>query len=296
MARRVTTASLTALLDAQPLDWDGLRASLRALPADVDPELGARAAATLLGPNSCFWFARTCRALPLPVIRALVARLEAGRRDAVALYLLEAAREGEAELPARWAQAVEGLNDLQTSYGWGSKQRRAKIQALASGPLLPLIQAASVGAEEPFGDMLAVLAADGSEASVDALMPHFARAQEEYSAVLDRLRELKTHAADTPAMRAMFTSAEERRAVRNARSPALELARRLGLEVATFDVRLSISSVELNRSVARGGVPTYQSHVRLDSTAAHWFHVSVSLVPGDFSGSSSSLPAAETTS
>ncbi len=34
-------------------------------------------------------------------------------------------------------------------------------------------------------------------------------------------------------------------------------------------------------------MPTYQSHVVLDSTAADWFHVSVSLVPGDDSDHSS---------
>jgi hypothetical protein len=62
----------------------------------------------------------------------------------------------------------------------------------------------------------------------------------------------------------------------------------LGLDVAaSFAVRFSISSAELNRSRHQGGVPTYQSHVAIDSTSADWFHVSVALVPGDFSDHSS---------
>jgi hypothetical protein len=251
---------------------------LRKLPPEVPAEVGAEAALRLRDQHAWWGFARNVHALPARVIEVVLAQLATEERSRLALYFV-AAMQGSTNLERDWARAVAGLLDLNTSYGWGSKQRRAKILGLARGPLLPAIQAAAGQGEGPLLDMLAVLVADGSEASVDALLPHFHAAASRKSELLDHLERLKTHAAKTAPMRAMFESVERLLGARNEASPALALARVvLGEDVETFSVHWSVSSVELNSS--RGGVPEYQCHATLDSTSAVWFSVSVHHVPG----------------
>lgn len=245
--------------------------ALGRLPDDVDPELAANVVLSLIKPEapSSWFFADTCKHLPASVIRAVLARLRSGPRRADFIFLTEAVSEGP-ELVEQWQSALKGLLDLQTSYAWGSKQRRAKLKALAENPrFLAALQTAVVGGEHVLDDMLAALAADGSEASVDALLPRFVAAQKDRSELLDQLAKVKTHAARTPAMDEMLSSLREGLDERNAASPALAFARELGLEVKRFKVYVRLHSTATNAQ----GAPIVQCAVTVDSTSPVWLSV-----------------------
>lgn len=155
---------------------------------------------------------------------------------------------------------------MQTSYAWGSKQRRAKVQALASSPrFVAALQTAVVGGEHVLDDMLAVLAGDGSDASIDALIPRFSD-----PAALDQLVKIETHAAKTPAFGTMVRSVKERLQKRNDASPALEFARAHGFDVKRFKVHVRLHSTIVNANRA----PIVQCMITLDSTSATWLSVS----------------------
>ncbi len=242
------------------------------LPDDVDPELAAEAALSLIGPNrtSSWLFARCCGRLPAPVIRAVLTRFaQRVPKSAHGIFLTEAVPDGPG-LTDAWKTALGALLDMQTEYAWGSKQRRAKLKALSESPrFLPAIQAAVVGSDEALIDMLAVLAADGSEASIDALLPRFVRAQKDRSQLLDQLARVKTHAAKTPAMEAMLASVMEGLQERNENSPALAFARTIGLEVRKLNVVISLCSAELSAN----RVPVFQGSLHVDSTRPDWISV-----------------------
>ncbi|GMU61094.1 MAG: hypothetical protein AMXMBFR34_28570 [Myxococcaceae bacterium] len=257
--------------------------TLQRLPDDVDPHLAAGAALSLVASHEyhpAWVFARRCRKLPPPVLRALLEKLPSlTPRRWWAVFLLEAVRDGgdDAALTGAFLTALDALLDVQTTYAWGSKQRRAKLKALASSPrFLPAIQAAVVGDERAPLDLLAVLAADGSEASVDALVPCFSRAHQERSGLLDWLERLKTHAAKTQAMDTLLASVRARLQERNDTSPALDFARSLGLDVAKLSVRVSLGSTALTA----GHVPRVQGSVTLDSTSATWLSVHLAVLDG----------------
>ncbi|MBZ4415962.1 hypothetical protein [Myxococcus sp. RHSTA-1-4] len=250
---------------------------LKALPDDVDPALAARAAVGLIG-NSyhpAWLFARTCRRLPVPVILAVLEQLESDRRPHSFILREYVRRDLNADaLAAEWDEAMQVLLDLETTYAWGSKQKRAKFQALAARPrVVQALQTAAVACEQVSLDLLAVLAADASEASLDALIPHVERAVRQQDWELDRLQALRTHARSTPVMDDLFSRMQALLAARRARSPALDFARRLGFgEPEVFWFRVHLSSAAFN------GVPAYrhQGHVTVDSRSATWFAISVS--------------------
>lgn len=284
MPKRPTPLEIeTALRAPSPERSPRLLEVLKALPDDVDPALAAGAALSLIGDsyNPAWLFARTCRRLPVPVIHAILEQLEADRRPQ-AFFLREYVRSDlEADaLAAEWDSAMQALLDLETTYTWGSKQKRAKFQALAAQPrVLQGLQTAAVACEKVSLDLLAVLAADASEASLDALIPHVERAVRQQDWELDRLQLLRTHARSTPVLEDLFSRMQALIAARRARSPALGLARELGFgepEAFWFQVHLA--------SPALDGVPAYrhQVHLSVDSRSATWFSVSASeSSPGD---------------
>ena len=148
--------------------------------------LAATAALKLAG-TSTWKLGRVGRRFPPPVIREIVTRLAADS-TLLAIFVRQVVLEGAPGIPAgderlaaRWTKALDALLDLDTTYAWGSKERRAKLAAIARDPeLLAAVQAVAVGGEASL-DMLAVLAIDGSEASADALLPVFTRAAKEGS-------------------------------------------------------------------------------------------------------------------
>ena len=254
-------------------DGPAQRDALMRLPPDADPRL---VASTLLGFRERSWwaFARSARKLTAPMIEAVLAGLEEDR-SAPSVFLREVVRSAmpAASLVDAWHVAIEGYLSLDSTYAWGSKQRRAKFAELArDARTLAGCQAAAAGCADASNAMLAVLATDASDASIDALMPHFVGAQR-----LDRLERLKTHARDTEGMRAMLGEIERALGARNAASPALTLADALGVG----DVKELWFSVSLgSREHTAHRVPRFQAHVDVDSRSDVWFTVHVSELSG----------------
>jgi hypothetical protein len=251
-------------------DWrDDL---MKRLPDDVDVNLAASAALRVLE-NRAWGFGRSCQRLPTTVIREVLARLENEKKpEAVRIFLREVMRlsEGRA-LEDAWTAALLAVLDLDTEYGWGSKQKKAKFRGLAQNPVtLAAIQAAVVGAANPPLDMLAVLANDGGEASADALLAVFALGRHD-----PWLEYLKTHAAKSAAIEALLSGVSARLEKKEAASPALVFARDvLGLEVAKLSVRATLNSVETNSN----RVPLYQGSLAIDSSSEAWWSVHLSRV------------------
>jgi hypothetical protein len=262
---------------------------LRALPPDVDADLVAQAALRLVANN--FQFGRNCHKLPVSAIRLFLAEplpertnevqprygVEGGRRNLIFLKqaLMSVDDADDAALAAAWRDALAALLDLDTTYAWGSKQRRAKIAGVARAPkLLTAVQAAAVGCESVSADFLAVLAADGSDESVDALMPHFVRAARAQTG-LELLERLRTHAAATPAVQAMLHKVEQLLAERSATSPVLALAPLLGLAADLDELWFHgyFSSVATNDS----RIALAHGQLDVDSRSAAWLSVSVVL-------------------
>jgi hypothetical protein len=90
--------------------------------------------------------------------------------------------------------------------------------------VLEAIQGTVAHVKQPSDDMLAVLVADGSAASIDALVPHVGRDS------LELWKRLRTHAKRTPALDALFAEVEQALDDRVATSPANPL----GAEIATW--------------------------------------------------------------
>ncbi len=169
---------------------------------------------------------------------------------------------------------MQALVDVQ-SYGWGSKERRAKVEAVARTPhLVEAAQAAIVAAGEFFDDELgAVLALDGSEASADALLPHFDRAVTNRTGLesIDRLRSL---AASTAPIQAMLRKVAQLLGDRSARSPAWWPSEALGIPLDGDAVFFHLSL----RSTATGdfGEAIVQGSISVDSRTSPWLSVYVS--------------------
>jgi hypothetical protein len=204
----------------------------------------------LRGPSVTWDFARRAGKLESAAIRELSERLASMQPPTAALiFLCEAVRgiDDDCELVEVWTKALRALLDIKKEDSWGSKRKRALITGLAQSPrLLAAMQAAVVGDLRAPAEMLAVLAADGSE----ALLPAFAGT--------DRfaITRLETHAADTPAMKLMVSSIRERsleeEKKRRATSFGLAFARKtLGLDVEVFDARVALVSVEINANHVR---------------------------------------------
>jgi hypothetical protein len=260
-------AELDRYLAGETVD---INAVIRRLPDDIDVPTAASVVREMIGANT-FWFARSCQQLPVPVIRALLAEPS----DAMAHLFLRLAvpLEGDATaIAARWQRALVALLDLDLTYAWGSQQRRARLRALARDPhLLAAIQGTVAHRDDVKLDMLAVLVADGSDASFDALVRHVDPAVVHKDVRLDRLARLRTHAANTPALDALFAELDGVIAKRNAVSPALALGPLIGLgRVDPLWFQASIGSREPGDRVAR-----VQGHVTIDSRRPKWFGVSM---------------------
>lgn len=219
-------------------------------------------------------FGRWARNLPADVIRGVLAASSDGTTH---LFLRLAVDDDgdDRRLQRSWQRALQASADCSQYDSWGSKTRRARTRKLATNPrVLQAIQGTVAHIKDPSHDMLAVLVADGSAASIDALVPHVNKDN------LELWHKLRVHAKRTPALVALFEEAEAALDDRNATSPALALGPVIGLgevDVLWFDA--SISSNERAGSVSR-----YQGHVKVDSRAKQWFHVSLVDISGTFSG------------
>jgi len=209
------------------------------------------------------------RALSPALIRAVLAA-ESSETNHRFLRLAVDAELDDVALALAWRRAVQVVVDTNLTYRWGSRKRRSRLQQLARDPeMLAAIQATVANSEDVRLDLLAVLVADGSDASFDALVPHLDPALVERDARLDRLTRLKIHAARTPALDAVFAEIADSLAERRTASPALALGETIGLGTCTslwFDA-------SLYSTLQRGA--RVNAHVHVDSRSATWFRVSV---------------------
>lgn len=239
---------------------------IRKLPADVDPVVAADVALEILV-DSAWLFSRDCKRLPPTVMRELLRRRP---KDATHVYLTLAVDpdEPDAALAKSWARAIQGLADLEIINSWHSPQKRAKFAALADNEhLLHAIRGASANGDNVSNNMLAVLVADGSDESIDALVPHL----EPIGDRLDAMRMLRVHAKTTPRLTTMFAQLDHE--AEQAGSPAQRIARLVGLpNEKLFWFKASINSTSLD------GIPAVQVHVIVDSRRAAWFEVSVAKI------------------
>lgn len=279
-ARRQTRESVEAALREAIASGRWAHDLLGRLPAGVDPSLVADAALALFDARP--WaMARKSRRLPVAAIRELVARLpERNTPWATFVRVLVDPSAGDDALAARWTYALDAMLSLDTTYAWGSKPKKAKIRALAEDlDTLAAVQATAAAHPLVRLDLLAVLAFDGSEASVDALVPHFGRAADSRDAMLDRLAALKVHARPTPAVNALLESVTAMLTERKASSPALELPPLIGLgPLDVFWFSGWFGSVEKNGN----RVPKVQGGLTVDSRHANWFSISLSEVQASF--------------
>ncbi|HEX4454312.1 MAG TPA: hypothetical protein VH143_25790 [Kofleriaceae bacterium] len=217
-------------------------------------------------------FSRNDRSITAAFVRAV---LRSEVRDAryLLLQLVAPVELADTDLMRAWWNGIDALKSLSLTYAWGSKQRRARFRSLAADPtILAAIQGAAAMGERVPRDMLAVLVADGSDASIDALIPHLGSALDSRDARLEWLRALSTHAADTPRVRALLAELEAAYVDRNSKSPALALGSIIGIGVVDelwFSYRFG--STERDEHAAR-----VQASLGVDSRSARWFHVYIS--------------------
>ena len=223
--------------------------------------------------DGAFWLGRSGKAFSPAFVRALLARDGSSARH-ILLKLAVPVELPDGELMTRWQHAVEALRGLDLTHAWGAKPRRERFRALAADPvMLAAIQGAAAMGEHVPLDMLAVLVADGSDASIDALIPHLGAALDERDGRLDRLRRLRTHAADTPRMRALLAELDETYDARNAVSPALALGPIIGIGEVPL---LWLDAMVWSRELVGSGVPRVQGGIGVDSRKANWLHVYLS--------------------
>jgi hypothetical protein len=255
---------------AQHADVVQATATLRALPDAIDPKLASLAGTAVIrmcdgGIPTGFRRVR----LPPAVIRDVLARDAAGMEHLfLRLAVPEAAKP--AVLVKAWQRALTALVDLAGTGSWGSKARRDTIRALARDrTLLPALQGTVANRKDVPLDMLAVLVADGSAASIDALVPHLDPALVARDERLDRLAKLRTYAKKTPVLDALLGEVDGTLTGRRAASPALAIGQMIGLD--------SAKAVYFVAAISSPAT-TISIRVTIDSRAASWFEVYASAV------------------
>ncbi|MEO8700347.1 MAG: hypothetical protein ABI867_09900 [Kofleriaceae bacterium] len=275
MADRSKTAANAALADflaGKPVD---IGQTLGTLPAGADVELAVMAVMRLV--DHPHHLAASCAVLPVAVIRGVLADSQPSSSH---LFLrLAVPLDEPAKIRRAWKAAVTALRDLYDSKDAWESGKRAKLAAkLARDPrVLAGLQGlvANAAATDVTLEMLAVLAIDGSDTSVDALIPHLDPALGARTARLERLAQLRTCAKRTPALDTLFAEVDSAVVEYRKSSPALALATAIGglgsLDVLWFQFMLM--SVE-----ATPRIPRVQGNVRIDSRETPWFTVWVSRV------------------
>lgn len=189
--------------------------ALRALPADVDPTLAVFRAMQALAPTTPF--IEAARAFPQPVVAKFIEHVpRATNRDAQAVFLAEAVRgAGEQDLAASWLRALSAFEELGRYEGTiEPRRRRSRAPVLMRDPVFRAgVQAAvaSDAANQTRG-LIELLAADGSEDSVDALMVELARAETAAGMRLRQLMSVLEVGARTPRMDEMRAGLRQRHA------------------------------------------------------------------------------------
>lgn len=227
--------------------------------------------------HESYWIVGNRAAITPAFVRELLARDSSLPRLAM-LKLAVPLDCSDDELMRRWNHASDALRGLDVTYAWGSKQMRARVRELArDAEILAAIQGVVAMTESPTPAMLAVLVADGGDASIDALIPHLGGALETRDSRLDWLRRLRTHATDTPRLNELFAELDTTYDERNASSPALALGPIIGigeLDELWFDAGTCSAESDPSR------VSRVQGGVSIDSRRPAWFHAHISVGEG----------------
>jgi hypothetical protein len=185
-----------------------------------------------------------------------------------------------------WKRALQTLLDLEYGASWGSSIRKAKFKAIAADPtLLRAAQTAVVASQNPMMGLLAVLASDASEASIDALLPLFSKGAHD-----EQLDALKVHAKRTKPMKAMLEAVSSRIATKERANPAVTLVSQvLQLEKPLNSVKviMYLSSEQTNSN----GESLYEPILFIDSRWKDWWTISLVRVTDDYSGPGTDIRA-----
>lgn len=177
-----------------PRTNEALLEVLRQLPEDIDVDLATFRIMQVLSPTTLF--VEAARTFPAPVVARVLAHIpRATRADAHAIFLAEAVRVSDS-----WDRGLEALLTLGTYEGLDPKKRRARARVLIKDLTMLTAAQAAVASEatNQSRGMLELLAADGSEVSVDALLIEFERARRTGSAALLKLKNVVADGAHTP--------------------------------------------------------------------------------------------------
>jgi hypothetical protein len=205
--------------------------------------------------------------LPLPVLRACVDELAQQKAPPpLSRYLLGFA-SGAEDLRAAWRAAVETLPLLSSARKWGARPHKQEIRFLAAQPqLVDALRGAVVVGDDLPNAWRAVLVAEGSEASVDALLPTVDRAFREGGRLLQEIDALRPF-SESPAMLALFDENARRLQEQRDSSPA----RRLGALIGLGNTKRVRFAVVLESTQETLGMPAARGYLRVDSNEAEWF-------------------------
>ncbi len=262
---------LEQFLAGQPVAID---ITLRTLPRTANLDRAVVVVLRLL--EQPHWLA-AAGILPVRLIRGVLA---APATMPGHVFLKLAVIDGNATtLKTSWLAAVEALRDLaDTLHPLDTPARREQLAAIAKSSLLPAIQGVAANLPAVALEMLVVLALDGGDASLDALIPHLDLALGARDARLERLAKIRPFAKSTPALDALFTELDGALGTRRSTSPALAFGEQLGLgRLAELWFSFQLFSISRNQA----GVPRFQGFVRVDSREERWFTVQLEQVhPG----------------
>lgn len=233
-----------------------------------------RTAFQLLKQGGPFWwkFSHWARPFDDQKIRAMLAALSTevrkrstGSFSAAALFMiLRMADVPDSQLQSTWRDTMAALDGL-NAYEFGArKKKHEKLRSIAKDRRqLSAWQAAAVGSEWIPTNLLALLLCDGSEESLDALMPHVERARNDRDR-LEQLEAARVFAA--PSTARLFAVTDQKLTALRSASSVLALGRELGLEKnGRVRVRVLIPATE---AVRRGGTTQqYFAELEFDSDA-----------------------------
>ncbi|MFT3838111.1 MAG: hypothetical protein QM723_14085 [Myxococcaceae bacterium] len=245
---------------------------LRDPPPKLDAKLFGETLAGIWREPRPYLVFRHTRRVPASVIRVLLEK-SVGTRHAHALFteaFIDTSSD-DASVVARWAIAVRTVFELCNNRRWGDRSIVNRVKAIAKDR--ELLEAVRVAAADPEADpkWLAVLARDGADESLDALLPHVERAASEKSGrPLGRLSALRVHANESPKVLAMLDHVEKEIAQRHARSPLLDLVETIGVpRPRSVRFRLAASAGHATRRL------DYYLGVTADSAAKPWLRVTL---------------------
>lgn len=212
-------------------------------------------------------FAQTCSAVDAPKA------LEALRSSRAAFAVLLCAWASGRDVATRWPAMMKALVTLTNPYTLAYKKKWL-VALAADEALVDAARLAVVSARPVPDELIALLAIDGSEASVDALIPFVDEAVKTRSDALDVLEQLKRFRLEkNAAIAALLQVTERSLGERSEASPALAFARQLGLPP-----KKGFHFTAWVGSAGASGVPGLQLHLTVDSRKRSWFSVDASRI------------------